>query len=132
MTAREHIKFGLVRTEEAFQSLMKFAESFDHKVGRDSLLPIWTIERGDQTIGYFNVLFYPVIAPAMHPRLTSPRDFYEAIYAVRSHFCMNSISEKFPNGTCFFALPTEEIVPDSIFEKCGFRNTHKELWQCIP
>lgn len=129
---RDQIKFGMIRSDEEFQSLVKFAASFEHNVGSDSIMPIYTIERGDQMLGYFNVLLHPIVAPSMHPSITTARDFYEAMLSVRNHFCMNSVDGKFPNGTCFFALPTDEIVKDSVFERCGFKNTKKELWQAIP
>jgi hypothetical protein len=129
---REHIKFGLVRNEIEFQSLAAFAATFNHHIGPDSIMPIYTIERGQQMLGYFNVLTYPIVAPALHPSLTTPRDFYEVIQILKNHFCLTSISEKFPNGTGFMAVPTDGIVEDSVFERSGFRNTKKEIWQAIP
>lgn len=129
---REHIKFGMIQTEEAFQSLIQFAESFNHTVGSDSILPIYTIERGDHMIGYANVLLQPIVAPALHPKMCTPRDFYDAIMTMKNHYCLNSISQKFPNGTCFMSLPTVPVIENRVFERCGFQNTNKELWQAIP
>lgn len=129
---RDHIKFGLIQNKIEFDSLAAFAASFDHHVGPDSILPIYTIERGEHMIGYFNVLTYPIVAPALHPRLTTPRDFYEVIQILKNHFCLNSISDKFRNGTGFMAVPTDEVIKDNVFERCGFKNTKKEIWQAIP
>jgi hypothetical protein len=130
---RDHIKFGMIQTEEAFQSLIRFAESFDHNVGTDSILPIYTIERGDHMIGYFNLITYPVVCPAFHPKICTPRDFFDAVLVLKNHFCLSSISPKFPNGTCLITLPTElEDFKRTAGGKVGFKNTNKELWQAIP
>jgi hypothetical protein len=129
---RDQIKFGLIKNPVEFESLAAFAASFGHQVGPDSILPIYTIERGQQMIGYFNVLTYPIVAPALHPSLTTPRDFYEVIQILKNHFCLGSINEKFPNGTGFMAIPTSGFADYSVFERCGFHNTQKEIWQAIP
>lgn len=130
---RDHIKFGMIRTEEGFKSLMQFAESFDHKVGPDSILPIYTIERGQHLIGYYNLLLLPIVCPALHPKICTPRDFHNTLQAAKSHFCLSSISEKFPNGTCFMAIPAKATAEmNGAMEHSGFVNTKKELWQAIP
>lgn len=129
---REHITFGLIRTEEALQSLKKFAESFDHHVGNDSIFPIYTISRGSYLFGYFNVISLPIFAPAFHPDVCTPRDFYDAAYALKQHFCLNSISDRFPNGTCLLALPKALAVKREILEKLGFKDTGKIIWQSLP
>jgi hypothetical protein len=129
---REHIKFGIIRTQEELQSLAAFAKSFDHNVGLDSIRPIFTIERGDQMIGYFNVLLYPIVAPSLHPAICTPRDFNDALAAMRNHYCFLSIGEQFPYGTSFMAVPTNTEIENSVFERNGFVNTKKEIWQCIP
>lgn len=130
---REQIKFGLVRTREALESLQKFAESFDHKVGDDSILPIYTIERGQQVIGYYNMITFPIVCPAFHPKQCTPRDFHDTVQFAKTHFCLNSICDRFPNGTCLIALPRDlEPLKKVAVEKCGFKNTKAELWQAIP
>lgn len=129
---RDHIKFGMIRTDEEFKALVQFAESFNHKVGPDSILPIYTIERGQHMLGYFNLILYPIVCPAFHPRACTPRDFRDAVQAAKSHFCLNSIDNKFPHGTCLIAVPKQLALKESVLERCGFANTKKELWQAIP
>jgi len=128
---REQIRFGLIRTPEEFEELKKFAKSFDHHVGEDSLLPIYTARRGGQLIGYFNVLMHPIACPAIDPNRCTPRDFYELVQYVKNFFCMNSISAHFPTGTCFMAFPLEPKVERDVLDKCGFVATKKEIWQAI-
>lgn len=130
---REQIKFGLIRTQEEFDALSQFAASFDHQVNGQSILPIYTIERGKQMVGYFNVICIPIVCPSFHPDVCTPRDIHEIVQMAKNHFCMNSISDRFPNGTCMLAMPKN--LPDNkraIAERCGFKSTKAELWQAIP
>jgi len=130
---REQLKFRLVRTKEEFDGLSEFARTFDHHVGPGSILPIYTVERGQQMIGYFNVVAYPILGPAFHPGVGTAREFFEAVQYVKNHFCMSSIDNNFRNGTCFMALrPDMKPVLKRALEHCGFKNTNKELWQAIP
>jgi hypothetical protein len=129
---RDQIKFGIVRSLEELEDLKRFAKSFDHKVGNDSIMPIYTITRGQQLIGYYNVILYPIVSPSMHPRLCSHRDFFDALFCVKHHFCLNSIDAHFPNGTCLLAVPTKLAIPDRALERAGFKNTKKEIWQHVP
>ena len=129
---RDHIKFSLIKSMEELEALQRFAKTFNHQVGLDSIMPIYTIERGEQVIGYFNVLMYPVVCPALHPEHCTPRDFYETLRDARQHYCFVSIDAKFPNGTCFMAIPKQLSFPGDALEKLGFKFTGKELWQCIP
>jgi hypothetical protein len=130
---REQVKFGTIRTEEEFRSLQAFAASFDHEIGSDAALPIYTIERGDQVIGYFNVVCYPILGPAFHPAVCSPRDFFEAVTLAKSHFCINTIDNKFRYGTCLLALRKDlKSSMKTALMRCGFKNLHKEIWQAIP
>jgi hypothetical protein len=130
---REHIKFGLIKNTQEFEGLKAFAESFLHHVGVDSILPIYTIERGDQMLGYFNVLTYPVVFPAMHPGLTTPRDLYETLHALKNHYCLNSIDGKFTHGTGLMAIPKNVAAETArAFKKAGFMPMNKEIWQAVP
>jgi hypothetical protein len=122
----------MVRTEEELQSLVKFAESFDHNVGSDSIFPIYTISRDSYLFGYFNLICLPILVPAFHPDVCTPRDFYDAAYALKQHFCLNSISERFPNGTCLLALPKELAIKKEIVKRLGFKCSGKEIWQALP
>jgi hypothetical protein len=131
---REQVKFGLIRTDEEFEGLRQFAETFDHTVGPGSILPIYTVERGEQMIGYFNVLMYPIVAPSMHPTHCTARNFFDALEFVKHHFCLNSIDNKFRYGTCFLSIPTNPPAGQNMkdaLERSGFKNTRHELWQAI-
>jgi len=129
---REQIKFGLIKTEEEFQDLKRFAESFDHSVEATSIFPIYTIARGDELIGYCNVMRQPVLHPSLHPGLATPRNFYDALQYAKQSFCLSSIDDRFPHGICVMALPRDLVVPDDAVVKCGFKNTNKEIWMAIP
>jgi hypothetical protein len=129
---RERIKFGFVKNAEELESLKQFAATFEHTVNNDSMFPIYTVERGQQIIGYFNQIQYPVVCPAMHPQHCSHRNFFEALEAVKYHQCIASINNHFPNGTCLLAVPVQLTIPSSALEKSGFKRTGHELWQHIP
>lgn len=128
---REPIKFGLVKTPEELKALANFAESFGHKVGPNSIMPIYTLSRGEKLFGYFNVLSFPVTAPAFHtnPEICSKRDFYDAAIAMKSHFMLESISPAFPNGTWFVAIPVNTNFPEEVATAVGLVKTNKMLWQ---
>jgi len=130
---REHLKFGLIKTEEEFKELQRFAQSFDHEVGRDAIPPIFTIERGEHMVGYYNVIQHPIVCPAMNPAVTTPREFFETLMFLKNHYCLNSINGKFPHGMGLMAVQTK--LPQHLknaFERAGFRNTKKEIWQALP
>ena len=130
---RDQIKFGMVRTAAELEELKVFAKTFNHKVGRDSIMPIYTGRCGDKLIGYFNLILYPIVCPAIHPVECSQRAFFDCIEYLKHHFCLESISDQFPFGMCFLALPQDmPINKKEAVERCGFRNTKKEIWQCIP
>jgi hypothetical protein len=130
---KEQIRFGLVKTVEELERLKQFAATFDHAVGDNSMFPIYTVERGEQLIGYYNLINFPVpvVCPAMHPDICTPRDFRDSLEFVKHHFCLNSINGNFPHGTCLLAVPPKLPFSPSAFERSGFKRTGLELWQII-
>ena len=122
----------MIQAREEFEDLKKFGESFDHTIPDDVAHPIYTIERGDQMIGYFNVMTYPIVSPALHPRICTPRDFYEAIHILKNHYCLITINQKLRYGTGLMALPSVPVMDMKVVEKAGFKNTRKEIWQATP
>jgi hypothetical protein len=129
---REQLKFGVIRTHDELESLKRFAESFNHRVGDDTIHPIYTIDFGGRMIGYYNVIQYPIVCPAMHPKVCTPRNFVETMQSVKNHFFLTSINGQFPHGTCLLAVPRELPIPRRALEKSGFQDTKMELWQAIP
>lgn len=128
---KEQIRIAVLRTQEDLEALAKFAESFDHHVGADSIMPIYTLSRGGKLFGYFNVLSFPVTAPAFHtdPEICSKRDIYDAAMAIKSHFMIQSICPAFPNGTWFVAIPWDTPFPEEVLTGVGLVKTNKMLWQ---
>ena len=128
---RDQIRIAVIRSAEELQSLSKFAASFDHTVGPDSIMPIYTLSRGERLFGYFNVLGFPVTAQSFHtdPEICSKRDILDASMAIKSHFMMQSISPAFPNGTWFTAIPVDTPFPDEVLTGIGLTKTNKMLWQ---
>lgn len=128
----DQIKFGLIRTVKEFEALKAYAKSFGHVVDDRSITPIYTIHRGDKQIGYFNLILQPIVCPSFHTELCTHRDFYDSVQYAKNHFCMNSIDDRFPNGTCFLALPRELAIKKDVVERMGFADTKTQLWQAIP
>jgi hypothetical protein len=129
---RDQIKFGMVRTNEEYEDLKKFAKSFGHNVGNDTVLPIYVIERGDQVIGFFNMIPYPIGCPSFHPKVCTPRDFHEAALSLKNHFCLQSMDGRYPNGTCLLALPKNPEMGERAIQRVGFKQIGREIWQYIP
>ena len=130
---RERIKFGLVKNDEELAELREFAKSFGHEIRDDAVLPIYTGKKGDQLIGYFNLIGFPLVCPSLHPEHCTHRDFFDCVEFLKQHFCLNSISERFPYGISLLALPLD--LPDhkkEAVERAGFKRMDKEIWFCVP
>jgi hypothetical protein len=108
-----------------------FAKSFDHNI-ENGILPIYTINKGDNMVGYFQALTHPIICPAFHPRACSPRDFKEACEAIKNWRYLNSISQQFPNGTCLIAADNNPKIDPEIIKKLGFKNLNMQIHQATP
>jgi hypothetical protein len=123
------IKFNLIQDKESFDQVAVFAKSFDHDIDK-GILPIYTVSKGDNMIGYFSALTQPIICPAFHPRVCSPRDFKETVEALKNWRFLNSISQQFPNGVGFLATDTK--IDPAIIQKLGFKNLNMQLYQATP
>ena len=122
---RDRINFGVVENEEDYNSLQSFAKSFDH--GENMTLPIVTINKGQQMIGYYTQILQPIIVPSFHPKVTTPRDFYESLNLLIGAQQLRSISPAYPNGVCY-AATRNKAINRSIFEKLGFNRLDLELF----
>lgn len=124
------LKFERVLTEEAFKAWEGFADSFGHK--HNPTMPIVTISRDNYMLGYYHVLTSPVIIPAFHPKVCTPRDFRESVDAIAHSTCIASMSAQYPNGVCFAALDKDSAIDKEIIEKLGFTDTGKTIWRRVP
>jgi hypothetical protein len=130
---RQPIKFQCVTTQQQFDDLKKYAETDGyHKVDDSSLLPIVTMSRGDRQFGYFHVNTHPILSFAFHLELCEPADFKEAAQQVTAIYQHNSMSERFPNGTCFIALDENPKISKDLIQKLGYRCLNRVLWQNTP
>ncbi len=128
----EPLRFQQVRTQEQFDEVKDFAEGFQHIIDEKTALPIVTVGRKNKGMfGYYHVLQHPVISFAFHtsPEICSPRDFKDMVEAVKYHSFQGSMSQQFPNGACFAALPNHPIISSGVIEKMGFKNREMTIWQ---
>lgn len=127
------LKFSQVNTPEAFEQWKKFASEFNHETDRP-MLPIVTISNEKGIFADYTVFNYPVLFPAFHPDKTTPRLFKEAIDAVSHSACIASMSQSFPNGVAYAALPCgkKQAVESGMIYKVGYEPLGVELYQRIP
>jgi hypothetical protein len=130
---REQIKFELVRTKEQFDSLKDFASSdLVHRFDDHSLLPAITLSRAGKQFGWFQVLNQPIVMPSFHTELCSPRDFRDATEQMKAIYQFTSMSERFPNGTVWMAIPPSPMVDENLLRNMGFSDEKRNLWQATP
>lgn len=129
---REPIKFESVTTQQQFDELKTFAASDGHVVTDHSIFPIFTMRRSERLFGYFHVINHPIILPAFHVTNCERHDFKEAVEKATAWRQLSSISEQFPNGTCFIALPPEPVIDENLIEKLGYEDIKRKLWQATP
>ena len=122
---RDKINFSVVDSEEKYKALQDFAKSFDH--GGNMELPVVTINRGPYMIGYYQQILHPIIVPSFHPKMTTPRDFYESMNVITGAQHLRSMSPAYPNGICFTGTRNKNIERSN-FEKIGYHKLDLELW----
>jgi hypothetical protein len=121
------LRFVRINTQEDLDKLNQFAQSFGHDASRP-LGPMFALARDEKIFGYFNVMNRPVVFPAFHPEIASPRDVYESLQQVRAWQLLSSADQGVPSGTFFCGLPTG--VDEKFPTKIGLVNLKTELWQC--
>lgn len=126
------IRFQTVTTDRQFEELKELAAKDGHRLDNNSLTPIVEIWRGDKRIGWFHILNQPVLMPCFCKETCSPRDFKEAAEALMHIHQYTSMSQRFPNGTTFMAIPPTPAIDEAIIEKLGFERIHREVWQATP
>jgi hypothetical protein len=124
-------KFEPILTQEQYDKWQAFAAEFIPKVGNE--MPIITVSKGDKMFGHYHVFNHPVIIPAFHPEKCSPKDFRDAVEIVTHHFCMNSISQQYPNGVAYVGLHNRPMnVSEKQLDKLGFENQDILIYRRLP
>lgn len=126
---REQITFENVTTQEQWDKLKEFAASDGHVLTDTSLLPVVTMKRGNKMFGYFHVHKHPIIMPAFNRKECSPRDFKDAVEQVSATMRLNSMDQRFPNGTAFIAFDDNPAISEDIIARLGFKNINRHIWQ---
>lgn len=126
----EEVTFRNITTAGEFEEIKRFASTIkDHVIDEHSLLPIITMHRGDKMFGYFQIYNHPVIVPSWNPDLTTPRDFRDSVEQISGWQRLNSMSQRFPNGTMFIAINSSPAINADTIEKLGFKDIDRHLFQ---
>lgn len=126
------MKFGLVTTQQQYDSLIQFAKSFpDGTHGNGNFeKPIITMLNDKGLCGYFTQIRHPINIPAWHPELVTHREFVESVKALTANQQLASISDQYPNGVAYVGLNPANPLIDKI-ERLGFQDTNITLWRAL-
>lgn len=111
---------------EEFQRLQSFAESFDHCIVPAAHTNVYAHYKGDTLFGYSDHVYLPIIYPAFHPKLTSPRDVIQVMSDWKAHTQLMAkpgligVPLDNRNGAGNF--------PESTMNKLGLVRMHREVY----
>lgn len=121
-------RFVAPNTEE-FQRLQAFAESFDHCIAPSPHTNVYAHYKGDTLFGYSDHVYLPIVYPAFHPALTTPRDVIQVMSDWKTHTQLagkpGGIGVPFDNKTTTGeALP----FPEDVMNKLGLIRMRREIY----
>jgi hypothetical protein len=111
---------------EDYQRLQLFARTFQHEIAPQTGCKTVVLEREDKVFGYADIFYLPVVFPAFHPAITTPRAVVETLHGWQAHCDLNS------GGAGFIAVPLEDqrqTFPRKMMEGMGFKRMQRELYQ---
>lgn len=124
MITGSDLKIEWIKTDEQFAKLVKFAESFEHKVVR-STSPLLAIKKHGQWVGYAQINVTPVVFTAWHTdrAICSPRDVVEGFKILAGW-------AKVQHGGGFTSVPLDTVsfLPH-VMKKLGFTRCNCELYE---
>jgi hypothetical protein len=108
-----------------FVRMQQFAASFDHTIVPQRNAKLFAFERDDKTFGYADIFYLPVVFPAFHPEVTTPRSVIEVVQGFKTHCQIVSAGEG------FIGVPIDETrktFPKEMIENQGFVKMQRELY----
>jgi hypothetical protein len=120
-----HISYRYTQpgTEE-FKKLQLFAKSFHHEINPSPSVNVYAHFKDDVCFGYSDHVFCPVVYPAFHPSLTTPRDVVRVMSDWKAHM---QLSGKLGH----IGVPLEGdrmFFPEDTMQKLGLVKTNREIY----
>lgn len=114
------------QNSEEFRRLQSFAASFDHCIAPSPHTNVYAHFKGETLVGYSDHVYLPIVYPAFHPELTTPRDVVQVMSDWRVH-CQ--LSGK-PSA---IGVPLDNRngagnFPESTMNKLGLIRMHREVY----
>ncbi|MCK9587978.1 MAG: hypothetical protein WC069_06450 [Candidatus Shapirobacteria bacterium] len=113
------------RFGDDFAKLQLFAKSFEHYVNPFASARMFELRRKEQTFGYCDVVYLPVVFPAFHPGIASPRDVVETLQAFKH---VHQVSH---GGEGLLGVPIADerkTFPEELLGKMGFTRMKREVY----